>query len=123
MLDSNIVIYSASDPRSVADFILAHRPVVSSITRVEVLGFHKLDPADKLSFERFFAAATVVPASDEVIDQAIALRQVRKMSLGDSLVAATALAYGLALATRNVSDFRWIANLRVIDPFAKGAPT
>jgi predicted nucleic acid-binding protein len=49
-------------------------------------------------------------------EQAITLRQQRKMSLGDSLIAATALAYEIPLATRTVKDFDWISGLTLINP-------
>lgn len=38
------------------------------------------------------------------------------MSLGDALVAATVLVHRLPLATHNVDDFAWIADLTVVDP-------
>ena len=41
-----------------------------------------------------------------------------KISLGDSLIAATALTSDLTLATHNVSDFDWIEEFKVVDPFA-----
>ena len=44
---------------------------------------------------------------------AIDLRRQRKMTLGDALIAATCLEHGLKLATRNTSDFDWIAGLTV----------
>lgn len=39
------------------------------------------------------------------------------MTLGDALIAATALEYGRALATRNLSDFQWVAGLTALDAF------
>lgn len=39
------------------------------------------------------------------------------MPIKDSLIAATALAHGLTVATRNVRDFRK-ARVKVVDPFA-----
>jgi predicted nucleic acid-binding protein len=39
------------------------------------------------------------------------------MTLGDSLIAATALVHGRTLVTRNTKDFQWIAGLRLLDPF------
>jgi predicted nucleic acid-binding protein len=48
---------------------------------------------------------------------AIALRQQRKMSLADSILAATALENDLELVSRNVDDFKWIAGLRLVNPF------
>lgn len=51
------------------------------------------------------------------MEQAVKLRQLRKMTLGDALIAGTALVFGLTLVTRNVDDFQWIAGLSVLDPF------
>jgi hypothetical protein len=45
-----------------------------------------------------------------------ALRQQRKMSLGDATIAATAIVHQLPIATHNVTDFQWVPNLIVIDP-------
>ncbi|MGB3265430.1 MAG: hypothetical protein WBA89_15905 [Microcoleus sp.] len=39
------------------------------------------------------------------------------MTLGDAIIAATALVYGRSLATRNIGNFRWIAELTLINPF------
>ena len=39
------------------------------------------------------------------------------MKLGDSIIAATALAIGGDLVTRNVDGFKHIAALRIINPF------
>jgi predicted nucleic acid-binding protein len=39
------------------------------------------------------------------------------MTLGDALVAATALVYDLTLVTRNVADFDWVPNLSLLNPF------
>jgi toxin FitB len=67
--------------------------------------------------EAFFRLARVLPLSQAVLDQAVVLRQQRKMSLGDALVAGTALAHGLTLVTRNVEDFQWIQGLSLLNPF------
>ena len=53
-----------------------------------------------------------------MLDQAVKLRRQRKMKLGDSLVAGTALAHKFILVTRNTQDFDWIAGLELFDPFA-----
>jgi predicted nucleic acid-binding protein len=55
--------------------------------------------------------------NEAVIRRAIALRQQRKMSLADAVIAASALAHDLPLVTRNVDDFKHIAGLRLINPF------
>ena len=53
-----------------------------------------------------------------VLERAVGLRQRRKMSLGDAMIAATAMAHGLSLATRNLADFEWIAGLTTLEPLA-----
>lgn len=91
---------------------------MSAISFVEVLGYHELSQADRTQFEEFFSAATILPIEDEVLEEAVRLRQLRKMSLGDALVAATALLANRTLVTRNVSDFKWVPGLRLLDPLA-----
>jgi predicted nucleic acid-binding protein len=44
------------------------------------------------------------------------------MSLGDALVAGTALVYGLTLVTRNAEDFQWIQGLSLLNPFDTEPP-
>jgi predicted nucleic acid-binding protein len=38
------------------------------------------------------------------------------MSLGDAIVAGTAITYDRTLATHNTDDFRWIEEIKVLDP-------
>jgi toxin FitB len=117
LLDSNIIIYAALPEYSaLQDFIAKHAPAVSAISRVEVLGYHLLTQQDRLEFEEFFAAATVLPVSDQIISKAIELRQVRKLKLGDALIAGTALAHKLTLVTKDTQDFQWIEGLTLLDP-------
>lgn len=120
ILDSNIIIYSALPEHKVLrDFILENFPLVSEISRVEVLGYHDLTDAAVTYFESFFSASTIIKVSSEIIDSAIRLRQRRKMSLGDALIAATAITHSLPLVTRNGKDFMWIESLTLIDPFSE----
>ncbi len=117
LLDSNIIIYAAlPEYGALQEFIAKHAPAVSAISHVEVLGYHLLSETDRRNFEEFFAAATVLPISDSVLSKAVELRQIRKLSLGDALIAGTALAHGLTLVTRNSTDFNWIKGLALLDP-------
>lgn len=90
----------------------------SDITRLEVLGYHSLSENDREDLTNLFSLAIVCPVSSSVIDLAIELRQKRKMSLGDAIIAATALENRQTLATRNASDFEWIEGLKVVDPLS-----
>jgi toxin FitB len=67
----------------------------------------------------FFDTARIIPVSQAVLEQAVKLRQERKMSLGDSIIAATAIVDDLTLITANMADFKWITNIKLLDPLAK----
>ncbi len=108
LADTNILIYAAAPSGSV----LRH---VSVVSRVEALGFHRITDAEEFVLHALFGFSVELPIDKPVIARAVALRQQRKMSLGDALIAATALEHGLSLATHNVRDFDWIDGLDVID--------
>ena len=71
---------------------------------------------DRRSLEQFFQMAETFPLTETVVQSAIDLRKRRKMSLGDSIVAGTAIVHGRTLATRNTEDFRWIQEIDLVDP-------
>lgn len=123
LIDSNIIIYAAQpDYATLRQFIANYAPAVSAVSYVEVLGYHGLTSSEKQHFESFFTAATITRISQPVLEQAVKLRQQRKMTLGDALIAATCLIHGFTLVTRNSKDFTWITSLTVLDPLA-GGPT
>lgn len=119
LIDSNLLIYAARPEFAPLRQWLSTRECGTSlVTKIEVLGFHKLSATDKIFFERMFSILRVLPITLILADNAIALRQRRKLSLGDSLIAATALEWRCPLATRNTDDFLWIDGLEVINPLA-----
>lgn len=117
LIDSNIIIY-ASRPEygSLRSFIREQTPYVSAISKVEVLGYHKLDENERNLLTRFFEIAFILPVSEEVINEATELRRKYNMSLGDALIAATATIWQMALVTRNTKDFKAIQGLEILDP-------
>jgi predicted nucleic acid-binding protein len=119
LIDSNIIIYAAQPQHAaLRQWIAQHAPAVSAISYVEVLGYHRLALAEKQALELFFAAATMLPLSQPILAEAVKLRQQRKMTVGDALIAATCLLHKLTLVTHNTKDFTWIAGLTVFDPLA-----
>jgi predicted nucleic acid-binding protein len=120
LIDSNIIIYAAQPERSdLRQLIANHAPFVSAVSYVEVLGYHQLSDAERQHFTAFFESATVLAITTPVLEQSVKVRQLKKMTLGDALIAATCLVHGLTLITRNKKDFEWIPNLSVIDPFTE----
>jgi predicted nucleic acid-binding protein len=117
LLDSNLIIYS-TDPAQVTvrRFIGANQIAASAISYVETLGFHQISTQQRASLERFFSMIPVLPLEHDVLEEAVRLRQQRRMSLGDALIAGTALVHNLPLATNNARDFKYIAGLAVTIP-------
>jgi len=117
LLDSNILIYSGqAEYAYLRPLIFDKESSVSKITQLEVLGFHRLDNKAKQYFASCFQLLNLIDIDDRVIDSAIILRQQHKMSLGDALIAATALCYQLTVISRNISDFSRINDLNVMNP-------
>ena len=121
LLDSNIIIYAVSpDYDFLIDWMAQQDPRVSVISKLEVLGYHQLSPEQFTWFTHFFDQVPLLPISDTIIDSAVQLRQQRRVSLGDAIIAATALVYQETLVTRNVSDFQWVNGLNLLNPIDQG---
>lgn len=120
LIDSNLIIYAAqAEFEELRTYIANEAPAVSAISKVETLGYHELEAEEQVLLEDFFMAALVLPVSPSVIETAVLLRQTRRMSLGDSLIAATAISHKLRLSTHNVEDFESIEGLIVFDPLGQ----
>lgn len=117
LLDSNVLIYSQQTQYAyLRRLIFDKESYASKITQLEVLGFHRLDDKAMQYFTSCFQFIKLIDINNTIIDSAIILRQQRKMSLGDAIIAATALLYNATIVTRNVDDFLSIKNLKVINP-------
>lgn len=118
LLDSNIFIYATQPAyKPLRAWCMKQSVCASNITRLEVLGYHQLSEKDKEDFHQLFERTEIYPVSSAIIELAIGLRQQRKMSLGDAIIATTALEYRQTLVTRNVNDFDWVEGLKVVNSF------
>lgn len=120
LLDSNILIYSAKTGYSFLRTYITNETTISAVsvaTVIEVLGFHRLTSDDKIYFESCFALLQLLEVTQVVSDKAVELRQQQKLSLGDAIIAATALVHECELVTRNTDDFVGITGLKLINPF------
>lgn len=121
LIDSNIIIYASQPEHAFLRRLIArHAPAVSAVSYVEVLGYHRLSLEARRYFTALFEASTLLPISRAVLDSAVSLRQQRRISLGDALIAGTALVHQRTLVTRNSQDFDWIPELSLLNPFAEG---
>jgi hypothetical protein len=87
---------------------------ISIVTRIELLT--KTEPASEYAtMQAFVQNVAVLPLDELVTQHTIGLRQQHRVKLPDAIIAATALAHGIPLLTRNVSDFRALAGLAVLN--------
>jgi len=117
LIDSNIIIYSYLDEyQYLRELIISEESIISEISRVEILGYHKLVDAERKYFEDVFSFIRIIQPSQEVFNKAIEIRILNNLKLGDSIIASTALVNNLTLYTRNTGDFEKIKGLKCINP-------
>ncbi len=118
LIDSNITIYSCKPGGEFLHAWTRHPQAASSlISRVETFGLPGIEADERAAVEGALNGLVEYEVDAEVAARAVALRQQRKMSLGDAIIAATALEHGLPLVTRNTADFQHIEGLKLINPF------
>ncbi len=82
LVDSNILIYAAQpEYAQLRRFIADSTPAVSATSYVEGLGYHQLEDEERQYLEAFFRLAQVLPLSQAVLEQAVALRHSGKCPL------------------------------------------
>jgi len=120
LIDTNAVIDYLGNklPASGMDFmntVIDAVPNVSVVTKIEVLGFNAPEQHYK-TLSDFINDATVLDLTNNVVEASIEIRKKHKTKLPDAIIAATALVYDLVVISRNISDFKNIDGLKVIDP-------
>lgn len=126
MLDTDILseVMSSRNPvvqeRALTYLAEHQRLSFSLITRYEILRGLEAKHATRqiLAFDELCYASTVLPLTDPIVVQAAGIyadlrQQGQLVSDADILIAATAITYGLALVTGNVTHFARIGGLRI----------
>jgi predicted nucleic acid-binding protein len=115
LLDTNILIYLANgtlDRNIIISTDIAH----ASVTRIEALGFSAIPANELLLLSALLDESYNLDLTSTIVEQTIKLRQIKRMSLGDAVIAATALTHGLTLWTANIDDFSHIEGLTLHNP-------
>lgn len=118
LIDSNSLIdfFNNALPEDGVQLLINIEPRISIITQIEVFSKRGLDIGEIEKIQEFMNTATTYEVNKMVAEQAINIRLRYKVKLPDAIIAATAVCYNLALVTRNVSDFKNIAGLEIINP-------
>lgn len=124
LLDTNFIIgLLQSNPDALA-LINAHQIksqqcAYSAITRMELLGFPDITPAEELLIEEKLAYLTYLQLTPAVENIAIRLRRSYKIKLPDAIIAASALAVGADLITFDKQLQSMVAKENASSPVAK----
>jgi toxin FitB len=117
LIDSNLIIYATQPHYSqLRSWLVNYASHYSAISRLETLGYHLLGDPEKQAITAILENLDILMIGKSTLEIAINLRQQRKISLGDALIAATCLEHDLPLATANGKDFEWIDSLVIHNP-------
>lgn len=90
-------------------------PKISVITKIEVPGFNAPEEHYQ-TLKDFINDSVVIDLTHDITDKSIITRKAHKTKLPDTIIAATAVVKNLVLITRNISDFKDIEGLQIINP-------
>jgi predicted nucleic acid-binding protein len=117
LLDSNILIYAASDQyKYLRELLKNSESSCSIISQLEVLGYPKITPEQTKFFETMFHITDIIPITEDIIKQAIVYRKKHNMSVADAIIAATSKIYNAVLYTNNIKDFEHISDIVILNP-------
>lgn len=118
LTDTNVIIDFSENrlPLNAKLFVaevIDNEPNISIINKIELLGFSMVTP----EIIEFTDATNIINLTEDVANQTINLRKIRKIKLPDAIIAATALVHNLTLISRNSKDFDGIDGLEFINPY------
>jgi len=119
LLEANIIIYSLQPQNEkLSKWLEEHTLYVSAITQLEVLGYHRITKDEIVFAKRYFSNCNIISIQQYIIESAIDFRQQKSMSVGDAIIAATAVTNELPIVTANTQDFKHLENIKCINPLA-----
>lgn len=122
LLDTNIVIYHLDNlipPHAInkIEEILISSFNLSIISKVELLGWSKINKDDLQNIREYLSNANFINLNDDIIELAINIRQSSRLKTPDAIIAATSLINSMILVSRNAKDFSLVEGLEVYNPF------
>ena len=118
LMDTNPVIdfFNGKLSQKGKKFIAVIEPAISVVTHIELLSNKNIPQKEWEHLQDFVQVAIIYALESKIVEQTIILRQNHKIKTPDAIIAATALTHNLTLISRNLSDFKNIPGLTVIDP-------
>ena len=117
LMDTNPIIdfFNGRLSANAKKLIATIEPSISVITHIELLSNKNIPSDEWKQIQDFIQIAVIYELKKEIVEQTIILRQDYKIKTPDAIIAATALVHNRKLITRNISDFKNIPDLIVVD--------
>lgn len=114
-LDTNpIIYYVKGDATVVPELESLFREsflYIATVTELELFCYPSLSQGEEARITDFLKSVAIVQLDSQIARRAARIRQVYRLKVADSIIAATALFTGSTLVTRNVRDFKRIPSL------------
>lgn len=88
---------------------------ISVISKIEILGFNAPNPHYQM-LEEFVNDSTILSLNEDIVNLTIHIRKNSTIKIPDAIIAATAISTISTLVTRNVSDFKRVKGLNLVNP-------
>jgi len=103
--------------RRIEDILSNNLAVVSIIVKIELLSFNPPNLEDLQIIETFINQCALIQLEETIAEKTYLLRREHRIKLPDAIIAATALVNNFTLVTRNLSDFRNIEGVELVNPY------
>lgn len=82
LIDTNVIIDALGSvmPDEMKKFIAGLPPLISAVTYMETLGWHKASVQQLAPLSSFMSVATILPIDQAIIDKTVLVRQQKKIS-------------------------------------------
>jgi predicted nucleic acid-binding protein len=121
LIDTNVLIdfFNGRLPEDAKSLLFSIEPIISVITHIELFSSKNASEAELLQLKSFVKSATVYNyLTPEIVNKTIDIRLQTNLKTPDAIIAATALANGLVILSRNVKDFDRVKGLEIANPYA-----
>ena len=117
-IDTNILIYHLNGEMKIQRqlqewFSDGNLLFISAITRIELLAAQWIDETEEQKIQNLLNHFILLPVDGTIADLAEKVQRKYRPELGDGIIAATAIFTNSTLVTRNIRDFKKIAELSI----------
>lgn len=116
-LDTNILIYYSLEETKSVNFIDTHDVTfyISTISIIEYLSYPKISAAEKKILFSLVNRLNIINVDSKLAMLSAEIKKDYNLKLGDSIIAATAISTDSTLITRNISDFKKVKKLKLLE--------